>query len=243
MLFKPSIRLTLTLILLAFAFLRLGIWQLERKAEKEKMFESFRNAPFMRIEQAITQEELYARVEAYGHYDARRHILLDNKILNGRAGVHVLTPFTLTDGTELLVNRGWLPLPPDRRSLPAVPTDDSQRTIKGRLNHLPTGGPRVGEADVLAPDIWPQLVTYLDPEPVDAALNKNLAPWLVQLDPADKSGFDGRQWKAAVMEPKVHGAYALQWFSLLASTIIIWIALGVRRAQQLNRRPAGEKRE
>jgi surfeit locus 1 family protein len=181
---------------------------LERKEEKQMLFESFENAPAMSIEPAISQAERFALVNAFGHYDAKRHILLDNKILNGRAGVHVLTPFHLTDGTVLLVNRGWLPMPADRLSLPAVPTDSSPQTITGRLNGLPTEGVRVGAADVLTTDDWPQLVTYLDQKPIESALDEILSGWIIQLDAGDPSGFDGRQWTPAVMEPAVHGAYA-----------------------------------
>ena len=233
MFFRTSLKLTLLLFVLALIFGRLGLWQMERKAVKEELFERFENAPVLSINQAIAREERYAKVEAYGRYDTTRHILLDNKIHDGRAGVQVLTPFTLSDGTSLLVNRGWLPMPPDRRSLPAVPTDDTPRTIKGRLNRLPTDGPRVGDVDILVTDRWPQLVTYLDLSPAAAALGKPLAPWLVQLDASDSSGFDGRQWKAAMMEPAVHGAYAFQWFSLMAAVVGIWIVLGVRRGKQL----------
>ena len=242
MLFRPSIKLTLTLVILAIVFARLGAWQLERKAEKEDLFNRFENAPTLSAAQAIEQQQRFARVEADGRYDAERHILLDNRIWRGRSGVEVLTPFTLTDGRLVLVNRGWLPLPPDRASLPAVPTTDEYLQISGRLNELPGQGPRLGQDDVLTTDRWPQLITYFDLASVQVALGLELEPWIIQLDAADPSGFEGRQWKAAVMEPKVHGAYAFQWFSLMIAAIIIWIVLGVRRAQLLRResgRPAG----
>lgn len=229
MYFRTSIKLTLVLLALALLFARLGWWQLERKTEKQLLFEQFGNGPLLSIEQALERGEIFARVEAYGRYDPSRHVLLDNKILKGRAGVHVLTPFTLGNGTRILVNRGWLPLPPDRRSLPEVDTDDSIRTISGILSKPSTGGPRIGEPDVLVMDRWPQLITYLDLDSVSAAMDKSLEPWLLQLEPEDESGFEGRQWQAAVMGPEVHGAYALQWFSLAAAAFIIWITLGVRK--------------
>ena len=229
MYFRTSIKLTLVLLALALLFARLGWWQLERKTEKQLLFEQFGNGPLLSIEQALERGEKFARVEAYGRYDPSHHVLLDNKILKGRAGVHVLTPFTLGNGTGILVNRGWLPLPPDRRSLPEVDTDDSMKTISGILNKPSTGGPRIGEPDVLVMDRWPQLITYLDLDSVSAAMDKSLEPWLLQLEPEDESGFEGRQWQAAVMGPEVHGAYALQWFSLAAAAFIIWITLGVRK--------------
>jgi cytochrome oxidase assembly protein ShyY1 len=195
------------------------------------LFRQFDQAPVLSIEDALARSTLFARVEVPGHYDPVRHILLDNKVLGGRAGVHVLTPFVIHDGREILVNRGWLPLPPDRRSLPVVVTDGGPQTIRGVLVKPSAGGPRVGDADILVRDHWPQLVTYLDLDAVGAALEVSLEPWLLQLDPDDASGFEGRQWKAAVMGPEVHGAYAVQWFALSLTSFIIWIALGVRRAK------------
>jgi surfeit locus 1 family protein len=231
--FKPSLALTLILITLAGVFLRLGLWQLERKDEKTELFERFENAPSMGIAQALTQQAELARVEAFGRYDPLRHVLLDNRIWNGRPGVHALTPFQLRDGGWVLVNRGWLPLPPDRLTLPDVPTDAADRTIRGRLVAASNDGARLGEADVLVSDDWPQLVTYLELADIEAALGQPLQPWIVQLDASDPSGFADRQWSAAVMEPKVHGAYAVQWLALCATSLIIWITLGLRRGQQL----------
>lgn len=233
--FRPSITLTLILIILAGVFLRLGLWQLDRKAEKAALFERFEDAPSLGIEQALQQDAQWARIEAFGRYDPGRHVLLDNRIWNGRSGVHALTPFRLSDGRWLLVNRGWLALPPDRRSLPEVPSDASPRTIRGRLAAPTAGGPRLGAADVLVEDEWPQLVTYLDLADIGAALGEPLEPWTILLDPADDSGFGDRQWSAAVMGPEVHGAYAVQWLALSAATLIIWITLGMRRGAQ--RRP------
>ena len=235
--FRPSFKLSVILITLAAVFLRLGLWQLDRKAEKTALFERFGNAPEMGIESALESGEEFARVDAFGHYDPTRHVLLDNRIWNGRAGVHVLTPFRLADGRWLLVNRGWLPLAPDRRSLPEVPTDTDAHTLRGRLVAYQTGGPRLGEADVLEQDRWPQLVTYLDLATVGTALGEPLQPWIIQLDEHDASGFGDRQWSAAVMEPSVHGAYAVQWLALCVAALVIWVTLGWRRAELLARRP------
>jgi len=231
--FRPSFKLSLILITLAAVFLRLGLWQLDRKAEKTALFERFDSAPAMSIESALDQSAEFARIDAFGRFDATRHVLLDNRIWNGRAGVHALTPFRLTDGRWLLVNRGWLPLAPDRRSLPAVPTDPADRTIHGRLVAHPAGGPRLGDADVLVMDRWPQLVTYFDLATISDALGEPLLPWIIQLDAGDASGFGDREWSPAVMEPSVHGAYAVQWLALCLAALVIWVALGWRRGALL----------
>lgn len=230
--FRPKPGLTLMLFFLALVFSGMGYWQLQRKAEKEILFEQYENAPLMDLGSAITSGQRFVQTEGYGRFDTKRHFLLDNRTFKGRAGVHVLTPFTLGDGQTVLVNRGWLPMPPDRRTLPDVPTDSGPMTISGRLNTLVTAGPRLGDADKLDPAQWPQLVTYLDQEPLEEALGLPLAPWLLQLDASREGGFEDRQWKAAVMGPETHGAYAVQWFALAIAAVIIWITLGYRETRR-----------
>ncbi|MGD2127954.1 MAG: SURF1 family protein [Lysobacterales bacterium] len=229
--FKPSIKLTVLMFALALIFVRLGYWQLQRKAEKTELFRRFAEAPTMNVEAAMAAGERFARVEAHGHYDPRRHVLLDNRIFQGRAGVHVLTPFYLDDGSLIMVNRGWLPLPADRRSLPDVPTNPGEREIRGRLDGLTSQGPRLGQPDVLNPEQWPQLMTYLDPGVLAGALGRKVPDWQVKLDSDDSSGFGDRDWKPAVMAPAQHGAYAVQWFGFCAAAIAIWIVLGLQRGR------------
>lgn len=220
------------MLALALVFARLGYWQVQRKAEKTELFRRFAEAPVLELEDAIGQGARFARVEARGHYDTRRHLLLDNRIFRGQAGVHVLTPFVLEDGSLVLVNRGWLPLRADRRSLPAVPTSGGMRLVSGRLDRLTSKGPRLGDPDELQPDRWPQLVTYPDARSISEALGQDVPDWVLELDPSDESGFGDRDWKPAVMAPEVHGAYAVQWFGLSAAAIVIWFVLGVRRARR-----------
>lgn len=227
--FRTSLGLTLLLLALAAAFARLGYWQLQRMDEKAQLFERFEQAPALALDEAARRGERFARVSARGAFDTRRHVLLDNRMHRGRAGVHVLTPFRTTEGAVVLVNRGWLPLAPDRRVLPDVPTDGAAREIAGRLNVLASAGPRLGEPDRLGPDDWPQLVTYLDQAPVEAALGTVVLPWVVQLDVDQPDGFAARDWRPATMEPATHGAYAAQWFGLAAAAVVIWLLLGLRR--------------
>lgn len=227
--FKPSLPLTIVLFLLAILFARLGLWQLERKTEKENLFTQFETAPSMELQDALAASIPFTRVRASGRLDPERHFLQDNRMLLGRPGVHVLTPFEFGGRAQILVNRGWLPMAADRRSLPAVKTSDAQRELRGRMVPLTRTGPRLGEADRLSRDDWPQLVTYLDHQPAAEALETPIAGWIILLDDDQADGFEGRQWQPAVMEPAVHGGYALQWFSLALAAIIIWLVLGFRK--------------
>ena len=53
--FKPTLGLSVSLIAIAVVFACLGQWQLERKDQKQNLFDQFNNAPMLSIEQALQQ--------------------------------------------------------------------------------------------------------------------------------------------------------------------------------------------
>ena len=232
---RPSAAQSLVLLSMAALFAWLGQWQLERKQQKEQMLELYANAPELEYARADDLELPYARARLSGHYDRDWHLLVDNKVFQGRAGVHALSLFHPTFGKPVLVNRGWLPWGPDRSVLPAVPTPDNQVQISGMLVTPSEDGVRIGEPEQLAGLPMPALVTYLSMHEVASALDGNVSQQLLQLDATDESGFQDRNWKPTVMMPTQHGAYALQWFSLSLAIAIIWFTLSWRRGRQSRR--------
>jgi cytochrome oxidase assembly protein ShyY1 len=84
----------------------------------------------------------WTRVSVAGQYDPRLEILVRNRTLHGRVGFEVLTPLVRSDGTAVLVDRGWVP--PDRSGIsapPAVaPTPAGDVTVLGRVRAAEHGG-------------------------------------------------------------------------------------------------------
>lgn len=215
--------------LLAILFATLGTWQTRRAAEKVILETEYAQAPSVSLESALANDQRFARIETHGHFDPLRHILLDNQIWQGRSGVHVFTPFSSNTGITILVNRGWLPLSLDRQSLPQIPTPRHEVTISGILNHLPVPGRMVGEADKLATDVWPQLVTYLRHADIVETLGLPLEDRIIQVSAQTEYGFEDRQWKAVFMSSERHRAYAFQWFALTTAAIVLWLLSSLRR--------------
>jgi len=228
---RPSAAHSLILLPLAALFVWLGQWQLERKLQKEQMLGLYKNAPELDYAQAVQLNLPYARVRLDGHYDPSFQLLVDNKVFNGRAGVHVLTLFRPAFGKPVLVNRGWLPLGADRSMLPKVPTPADRVQISGILINPPEDGIRIGKPESLNGPGQSRLVTYLVMSEVASALEGNVSKQLLQLDAMDASGFEDRNWRPTVMMPAQHGAYAMQWFSLSLAIVIIWFTLGWRRGR------------
>src|SRR5262249_2988540 len=108
--------LTLLVITGALVCCRLGIWQLDRLAQRRAqntLIDARMTGPPATLEGApIDPAEIdYRRVEARGVYDPAQEIVLRGRALDGAPGVHVLTPLRLDTGdAAVLVDRGWLPL-------------------------------------------------------------------------------------------------------------------------------------
>jgi len=103
---KPSIGITLVLLPLVLLFAGLGTWQLHRATQKTVLEQQFLVAQSMPLAEALQGDNRFAQVQADGHYDTQRHVLLDNQVWHGHAGVYVFTPFYLPGGSAILVNRG-----------------------------------------------------------------------------------------------------------------------------------------
>jgi len=231
--FRPSMGPTLTLALVAVLCVLLGAWQLERARFKRAMQQDFADAPVVEQLDPEQPPAPYSRVHLEGRFDPHRHILVDNRVLRGRPGVHVLTPFFVGDGSvTVLVNRGWLPMMPDRSVLPEVAVVEGPVRISGHLEPLRRPGLRLGQADVLVTGHWPQLATYPDLDRIAAVLETPLYPLVLYLAEDSPGGFEGRQWQPYTMGPEKHRGYALQWFTLALVAVISWIALGVARGRE-----------
>ncbi len=218
----------------------LGLWQLERAADKEARQAAFEAA---RASGAVWDGRAgdrpgppseFARVDWRGRYDGAHQFLQDNRTLRGRAGYYVLTPFRPAagagaDAAAVLVNRGWVPAGPRRDALPDVGAPAAEVRVRGTVR-LPREDLFVlGDTGYEGRDGWPRVVQRVELDPMRRALGYPLAGWLVALDPDAPHGY-AREWRAAPgMPPARHRAYAFQWFALAAALFVIWAALGLRR--------------
>lgn len=236
--FQPRAGLTLLLITLAVLFSWLGYWQYERMHEKKSVIDNFNNAPVLDLDEASSDETAYVRVKVSGRYQPGFQLLLDNKMFQGRPGVHVFTLFIPENSEPLLINRGWLPMPLDRLSLPQFVTPSKTVSISGLLSRPNEDGVRLGDAEDIEPDSEAQLVTYLDMQQARDALDGALSEKILLLDATDSTGFQGRNWQPATILPSQHGAYSVQWFAMALAALMIWLALSFRRNKPVSPGPA-----
>src|SRR6266849_8176040 len=132
--FRPGVASSIAAAAFIALAISLGNWQTRRAEEKLELGRRLDEAakgpvlsvPSVRLDASAFDRR---RVSARGRLVARATLLLDNKVLHGAAGYHVLTPLRLEGGElHVLVNRGWIAAG-DRSRLPAVPTPETLQTI------------------------------------------------------------------------------------------------------------------
>ncbi len=222
---------TLAFVCLLPLLIALGMWQVGRSEEKRILF--------TQQEQGLASSETiqlsadiennldvirYKKVKAAGYYDQAHQFLLDNQINAGKPGYFVLTPFMLPgENKAVLVNRGWVPLNPDRSVLPELQMKTEQLIVIGRINRFPSVGLKLAGAEIPA-EGWPSVLQVIDTQVLEKKLAYSLFPFLIELDKDQPEGFK-REWqKAAMMLPEQHTAYAFQWFALafVLTLVFIW---------------------
>ncbi|MBJ6979889.1 MULTISPECIES: SURF1 family protein [unclassified Luteimonas] len=217
------------------AFSSLGHWQLGRQQEKQRMLDQVATTVSARTPLPLAAATDPVRTRGYdwsagtGHFAEAPAVLLDNQQRNGRAGVRVYRAFVPDAGSgPLLVELGWLPLPPDR-TLPAVPRPTGARQVAGLLVPPPSHG--IGPAGFAAQADGTLLAIGLDPATLAAPLQQPaLAPRVLKLDPDLDIGY-ARDLDVLpnTLPPERHLGYAVQWFALALAVLVTALILTYRR--------------
>jgi len=231
--FSPGAFTTLLTIVLIALLISLGRWQLRRADEKRALFDSFAagtDATRM-IDLGTPLLRRFQHIEAGGHYDQSRQVLIDNMVNAEQAGYFVITPFALTGGGWILVNRGWVPLGASRAERPAIAVAGDTRRLRGRADNMPSPGIQLGIKAELAPP-YPVVAAFPSRREIAGLLHESSwssAADLVLLDPGEPDGYV-RHWSAPGFPPMRHIAYAVQWFALALTLLVIYVVTNLRRA-------------
>jgi surfeit locus 1 family protein len=219
---------------LCAGFLALGIWQAGRGEQKAAALAAFEQAlampqPMPLADALAAPGELPRRVAALlALRTDLPWLLLDNQRRGAQVGV--IAYAVAEPGQDLpllLVEFGWLPLPPDR-SLPALPAPPATLALDGMLLAPPSPGLRL-ISHQFEGGAGPVLLTYLDLDEVAAWLDRPLHPQVLRPDPALALGFE-RDLLALpnTLSPEKHRGYALQWFGLAFAVLIVTAVLVFR---------------
>jgi surfeit locus 1 family protein len=264
-LFFTGRRLWMTPLVIAGALIlcRLGIWQLDRLAQRRAINSSIN----MRMAQptfaldgaAIDPDALeYRRVEARGVYDSAQEIVLRNRELDGMPGVHILTPLRISGSdAAVLVDRGWLPrdqADPAARSAFAAPAGEVLVVGIARRSQENTAGP---QDPPIGPD-RPRLDAWFHVNIVGIQQQAGYAllPIFIEQQPTPASPSTSftagagiprgepvlpRRVATADLGEGPHLSYAIQWFAFAIILLVGYIAFTYQQARR-GARPVGTQR-
>ncbi|KNZ30604.1 MAG: transmembrane cytochrome oxidase [Methylibium sp. NZG] len=222
---------------------RLGLWQLDRAAQKEALQSAQQSRSMLprldasslarSAQEAVPQHHRTVRLQ--GEWIAEHTVYLDNRQMKGRPGFFVVTPLRLGGGgggggDAVLVQRGWVPRDmQDRTRLPPVTTPAGTVELSGRIAPPPS---RLYE---FAGQEAGPIRQNLDIAEFGRAAALNLRPLSVlQTDSGDSgdsanTASDGllRDWPLPAADVHKHYGYAFQWFALgaLMTGLYVWFQL------------------
>jgi len=207
-----------------------GNWQLERAHEKERLQQAHDRgaaeaAVILSAAPVEAQPLLFRHIEATGEFVPRAAVLLDNKVLAGVAGYHVIMPLRIADSPKyVLVNRGWVAAGADRSRPPEVSTPAGSVTVVG-IAVLPGRFLELSGAEASGP-VWQNLTIEryrrrmrLDIQPVVIEQHNDLGDGLVRSRSRPDFGI------------AKHYGYAVQWFSLCGLIAFLHIFFHVRSSR------------
>lgn len=228
--FRPGLWPTLAGLFFFVLTLYLGNWQLARAEYKKALqahYDSMQKDGVVQLGAAPVNidDVRYRMVEVRGAFVRDREILIDNRVYKTLAGYHVLTPFLIAGtGQHVLVNRGWLPVVGRQRDvLPEVRQVEGVVLLRGVAVEPQS---RYFEFAGAAPQgrLWQNL----DFEQYRQRLGKPLHA--VLLEQITDTG-DGlvRDWPRPDTGVDTHISYAIQWFGLAATIMVLWLVLNTKR--------------
>lgn len=201
--------------------IRLGIWQLDR-LEGRRAFNaqvtSMRAMPPLdlnagKVDSIATME--WRAVTVTGEYDFENQVAVRNQYYRDQYGYHLLTPL-LSQGTAVLVDRGWIPA--DGNATPAdwrKYDEPGVVTVTGQIRLGQTKPAFGGVADALPADGSPLWVwNNGDLEKISLQMPYPIYAVYIQpnIDPADETPPIPYQPEVELTEGP-HIGYAFQWFT------------------------------
>lgn len=214
--------LTLVVIAAIAGMVRLGIWQLDRLAQRRSFNAGVlanEAMPALDLNAYEGDEGLtgmaYRSVTVRGEYLFDQQVMLRNQVDAGRTGVHLLTPLKIGGRAQaILVDRGWIPLEdanPDKVNKYNLPGEVQVTGVlrTGRAG-LRTGTQDTANGRLVA-------VNVVDIQALAAQSDPALLPVFIQETPGNQpAGLPIPSALELDLTEGPHGGYALQWFTFAA---------------------------
>ncbi len=235
-LLKPG-WLALTAVVFTFAiccFTLLSPWQFSRNTEREQqnaaLETSFTAAPLPLTQllppgSVVGPQTEWHLVSITGRYLPDKEVVARLRTVQGEGAFEVLTPLQTTDGTVVLIDRGYVRLDSKSGALPFAPPPSGTVTVTARA--------RADETDPKNRDAFADASTggrlqsyVVDSRVVARAGQLDIRPGYFQLDTGQPGVLGALPLPQTDSGPFL--SYALQWIAFGAMALLGWLYFTVR---------------
>ncbi len=209
---KHKFLFSVFIIFFIFVFIALGTWQIIRLNWKNNLIleieNSLKNPP---VQLSQSNQQNYLKIKTSGRVDFEKQIYLYNLNDSGTPGFEVLNPI-LINGENYLLNRGWIPF--EKKDTPEINILD-QNNIEGTLKTQ-------GRKNIFKPDndIIENYWFSLNREDISKFTGKEFSKYIIYLD--GNYQFP-RPKKITANISNNHKKYAMTWFSLAISILLLYL--------------------
>jgi len=210
----------ISLAFLVIICLFLANWQIERGNEKDALYNSYQKHISSKAQVIENLSDYYidfTKIKVRGILLSDNQFLLDNKVLNRRAGYDVITPM-LVDEKIILVNRGWVD-GNNRLTLPNISISITDMEVEGYTYVYKEPfllGNNTQESN------WPRLIQSVNITEISDALGREILPFSIVMSVSQINSLQIREIHQQNDKLK-HYMYAGQWFifSIIGFILII----------------------
>ena len=209
---KNKFLFSVFIIFFIFVFIGLGTWQIIRLNWKNNLIleieNSLKNPP---VELAQSKKENFLKIKTSGSIDFDKQIYLYNLNESGTPGFEVINPIMIGD-ENFLINRGWIPF--EKKGTQEINVFD-QKNIIGTLKLQ-------GRKNIFKPDndLDENYWFSLNREDILKFTGKNFSKYIIYLDGNYQLP---RPKKITANISNNHQKYAITWFSLALSILLLYL--------------------
>ena len=209
---KHKFLFSVFVIFFILVFITLGSWQIIRLNWKNNLIleieDSLKNSP---VELTQSNKENYLKIKTSGSIDFDKQIYLYNLNESGTPGFEVINPITIGD-ENFLINRGWIPF--EKKGTQEINVFD-QKNIIGTLKLQ-------GRKNIFKPDndLDENYWFSLNREDILKFTGKNFSKYIIYLDGNYQLP---RPKKITANISNNHQKYAITWFSLALSILLLYL--------------------
>ncbi len=209
---KHKFLFSVFIIFFILVFIALGSWQIIRLDWKNNLIleieNSLKKPP---VELTQSNKKNFLKIKTSGSIDFAKQIYLYNLNDSGTPGFEVINPIFI-DGENFLINRGWIPF--EKKDIAGINIID-QNNIIGTLKIQ-------GRKNIFKPDndIKENYWFSLNREDILKFTGKEFSKYIIYLD--GNYQFP-RPIKITANISNNHKKYALTWFSLAISILLLYL--------------------